>query len=57
MRYIVTVVFDWDSNKNSDDVEKHGISFERAREVFLDPLHLSILDTCDFSLAFTRLRG
>jgi uncharacterized DUF497 family protein len=38
------VVFDWDSNKNSENIEKHGISFEHAQEIFLDPLHLSILD-------------
>ena len=25
-------------------MEKHGVSFEEAREVFEDPLHLSILD-------------
>ena len=36
--------FDWDSNKNLTNIEKHGISFEQAQEIFLDPLHLSILD-------------
>ena len=38
------MIFDWDSNKNSENIEKHGISFEQAQEIFLDPLHLSILD-------------
>jgi hypothetical protein len=38
------VFFDWDSNKNLTNIEKHGISFEQAQEIFLDPLHLSILD-------------
>jgi uncharacterized DUF497 family protein len=38
------VFFDWDSNKNLTNSEKHGISFEQAQEIFLDPLHLSILD-------------
>ena len=38
------MIFDWDSNKNSENIEKHGISFEQAQEVFLDPLHLSVLD-------------
>ena len=38
------MIFDWDSNKNSENTEKHGISFEQAKEIFFDPLHLSILD-------------
>jgi uncharacterized DUF497 family protein len=38
------VIFGWDSNKNSENIEKHGISFENAQEIFLDPLHVSILD-------------
>ncbi len=36
--------FEWDENKYITNLEKHGISFEEAQEVFLDPLHLSILD-------------
>jgi uncharacterized DUF497 family protein len=42
--YTFIVVFDWDSNKNSENIEKHGISFEYAQEIFLDPMHLSVLD-------------
>ena len=38
------MIFDWDSNKNLENIEKHGILFEQAQEIFLDPLHLSILD-------------
>jgi uncharacterized DUF497 family protein len=38
------VIFDWDSHKNSENIEKHRISFEQTQEIFLDPLHLSILD-------------
>jgi len=38
------VTFDWDSYKNSENIEKHGISFEYAQEIFRDPLHLSVLD-------------
>ena len=38
------MVFDWDPNKNTENIEKHGISFEQAHEVFFDPLHLSVLD-------------
>jgi uncharacterized DUF497 family protein len=36
--------FEWDPVKDSKNQRKHGISFSDAREVFDDPLHLSILD-------------
>ena len=43
-KHITIVIFDWDSNKNLENIKKHGIRFEQAQEIFLDPLHLSILD-------------
>ncbi|HAM53344.1 MAG TPA: hypothetical protein DCP92_22615 [Nitrospiraceae bacterium] len=36
--------FEWNENKNKEDIKKHGISFEEATEVFHDPLHISIMD-------------
>ncbi len=36
--------FEWDEKKSKDNIKKHGISFEEAKEVFSDPLHISILD-------------
>ncbi len=36
--------FMWDENKNISNKEKHGVSFEQARDVFSDPFQLSILD-------------
>ncbi len=36
--------FEWDTVKDNQNQEKHGISFSEAMEVFFDPLHLSILD-------------
>ena len=36
--------FEWDENKNRSNQQKHGISFETARRVFDDPLHISIQD-------------
>jgi uncharacterized DUF497 family protein len=36
--------FSWDENKNSINKAKHGISFETAKLVFEDPLHISIQD-------------
>ena len=38
------MIFEWDSDKNKANIANHGLSFEKAQEVFEDPLHLSILD-------------
>ena len=38
------MVFEWDSDKNTSNSSKHGVTFEEAREVFDDPRHLSLLD-------------
>ena len=36
--------FEWDQAKSESNRRKHGVSFNEAREVFDDPLHLSIRD-------------
>jgi len=36
--------FEWDEHKNGLNQRKHGVSFEEAKEIFADPLHLSKLD-------------
>ena len=36
--------FDWDPAKARQNIQKHGISFERAARVFLDPFAISIFD-------------
>jgi len=36
--------FEWSNEKNELNIKKHHISFEEAKEVFLDPLHISKLD-------------
>jgi uncharacterized DUF497 family protein len=36
--------FVWDAAKNRANRRKHGVSFETARRVFDDPLHLSVLE-------------
>jgi len=36
--------FEWDERKNCINQEKHGISFEEAKEVFDDALQISKLD-------------
>lgn len=36
--------FEWDSNKATSNLAKHGVSFDEAREVFADPLSLTSED-------------
>lgn len=36
--------FEWDPVKARENLRKHKISFERATEIFLDPLALSVYD-------------
>lgn len=38
------MIFEWDDIKNELNKRKHGISFEEAKEIFNDPLHIAILD-------------
>jgi uncharacterized DUF497 family protein len=38
------VEYEWDPDKDRTNLEKHGISFVEASTVFLDPLHITILD-------------
>ena len=37
-------MFSWDEVKNQSNVKKHGVSFETAKLVFADKLHLSRQD-------------
>lgn len=36
--------FDWDQEKARQNFQKHKVAFEKAAEVFLDPLAVSIFD-------------
>ena len=36
--------FEWDPQKSLSNLNKHKISFEEAKSIYDDPLHLSILD-------------
>jgi len=36
--------FEWDPVKASDNLKKHRVSFDRAAEIILDPLTVSIPD-------------
>jgi ribonuclease toxin BrnT of type II toxin-antitoxin system len=36
--------FEWDAAKSRSNEKKHGVSFEEARKVFDDQLHIALLD-------------
>ena len=36
--------FEWNEEKNLSNIQKHGVSFEEAKEVFFDPFHIAKLD-------------
>ena len=36
--------FEWDSEKNIENIEKHGVSFEEATEAWNDPQRVIRLD-------------
>ncbi len=38
------IKFDWDEDKNHANFKKHGITFEDATEIFLDPYYVSVQD-------------
>ena len=38
------MIFEWNEKKNKLNQDKHDISFEEAKEVFNDALHISKLD-------------
>ena len=41
--------FEWDENKNAVNIEKHGLSFEEAKEVF-DDNNAILFDDPDHSI-------
>ena len=40
----IQMLFRWDEQKNRSNRRNHGISFDTAARVFLDPLHMSRQD-------------
>jgi len=41
----VRYYFDWDPNKAKANRKKHGIGFEQASTIFLDPRMIAVFDT------------
>jgi len=40
--YVEGIRFEWDEAKNLSNRRKHGVSFEKASQVFRDPLNVSV---------------
>lgn len=38
--YLEGFAFEWNASKAQSNFEKHGVTFEEAAEVFLDPFHV-----------------
>jgi uncharacterized protein len=57
--YLQDIEFEWDIDKAKSNIRKHGITFEEATEVFLDPFYqmgdASVDDTeeRDFIIGYT----
>ncbi len=49
----MTASFEWDESKNAENVQKHGITFDRAQWAFADP-HRVILEDLDHSAGEPR---
>jgi len=41
----VRYYFEWDPNKAKTNRKKHGISFEQASTIFLDPRMITVFDS------------
>jgi uncharacterized protein len=41
---VTRIRFEWDDAKNISNRHKHGVSFEEASRVFLDPLYFSVYE-------------
>lgn len=41
-------MFEWDDDKNASNIAKHGLSFEKAAQIFDGPVITSIDDRIDY---------
>lgn len=46
--YTITMKFEWDEEKNRENIRKHGIDFADAIEVFRHPMLTSLDDRRDY---------
>jgi len=45
---VATMQFEWDENKNSENIRKHGFDFADAWQVFENPLFVKLDDRADY---------
>jgi len=38
------MIFEWDETKNTENIAKHNVSFERAQRAFVDPMRVILED-------------
>ncbi|MDR0873626.1 MAG: BrnT family toxin [Prevotellaceae bacterium] len=38
------MTFEWNENKNRENIEKHSVSFEEAQSAFYDPIRVILQD-------------
>ncbi len=38
------IIFEWDEQKAKSNIRKHGVSFDEAKAVFMDPFSITIPD-------------
>lgn len=50
----MSLSFEWDDKKSSENHRKHGVSFQEAKTAFNDPLAITIYDP-DHSIVEDRL--
>jgi len=49
--------FSWSSDKNRDNIKNHGLSFNEAAPVFLDPYLIIKYDAAHSTMEETRWKG
>lgn len=49
-------MFEWDENKNLSNIEKHGISFQTASQVFEDENRIEMYDYVNSTINEDRFR-
>ena len=52
-----TKIFSWSDEKNRENIKKHGLSFQEASPVFLDPYLVIRHDEAHSSMKETRWKG
>lgn len=50
-------MFEWDENKNLSNIEKHGISFHTASQVFEDENRIEMYDYVNSTINEDRFRA